>query len=66
MALWLKADQGITESGGAISAWADASGLGNDPTAAVNSPGYLEGSINFNPSVSFNGTNQRFDFNNFT
>lgn len=64
--LWLRSDYGVTQSGGAISKWGEYSGNNNSPTAAVNTPGYVEGGINFNPSVTFNGSNQRFNFNNFT
>ena len=64
--LWLKGDYGVDQNNGAISAWSEASGNGNNSTVAVNSPTYVAEGINFNPSVNFNGSNQRFDFNNFT
>ncbi len=63
---WLKSNAGITESAGAISAWADSSTNGNNSTGAPNSPSFITNGINFNPSVAFDGVSERFDFANFT
>lgn len=59
--LWLSADNGVTSSGGAVSAWADRSGNGNDaafpagqPTAK---PSLITNSTNYYPSLDFDGTN---------
>lgn len=63
--IWLKADAGVTSSGGIVSSWADqASGAGqgvNNGTA-VGSPTLVTSTIlNNKPAIRFNGTNQGFD-----
>ncbi|MCH2224307.1 MAG: T9SS type A sorting domain-containing protein [Crocinitomicaceae bacterium] len=57
LTLWLKADSGT--SGTAISLWEDASGHDNDAiqSSAATSPTKTS-SINYNPSITFNGTSQ--------
>lgn len=63
--LWLAADDGTSTKtdNAAITSWSDLS-LMNMHGTGVNGPLYRSGSsvgaINFNPSVSFNGTSQRF------
>ncbi|WP_189579791.1 Ig-like domain-containing protein, partial [Mongoliitalea lutea] len=74
--LWLKADFGTntTSNGAAVNTWLDASGSNANATSSTNQPQFRAGSsaqgINFNPSVSFNGTSNFFNlptgFNNFT
>ena len=68
--LWLKADAGVTTSGGDVTLWADQSGNGLSPgvsnlLAPVNNgPTYITGSsINFNPSVDFNGLTEGIGLN---
>jgi hypothetical protein len=57
--LWLKADTGVTQAGGAISAWADQSGLQNNASQANagNMPTLVASSPAFNnlPAVQFGG-----------
>src|SRR6187402_1175483 len=55
--LWLRADAGVTSSAGAVSAWADQSGIGNTVTQSATSqrPAYYTTGgnlINFNPTLS--------------
>jgi len=58
--LWLRSDVGVTSSAGAVSAWADQSGNGNNATQSTgaNKPTLTTGSVNSGvlPSISFNGT----------
>ena len=63
---------GQTTQGATVSSWTDASPSGNNATA-VNSPAFQAtgtGVVNYNPSVSFNGTSQYFNlptgFSDFT
>ncbi len=55
---WVKANTGITQSGNLVSAWADQSTNSNNlvqgTTAAM--PVYDPSAANFNPTVSFNGS----------
>lgn len=53
--LWLDAALGVTESGGAVSAWADQSGAGNDFTqaSAPNRPTLVAGAVNGLPVIRF-------------
>jgi PKD-like domain/Bacterial Ig-like domain (group 2) len=57
-ALWLRADLGVTQSAGTVVIWADQSGNGNDNTQIDPSiqPGYNDNGANFNPTVTFNGS----------
>ncbi|MCL5098766.1 MAG: Ig-like domain-containing protein [Candidatus Omnitrophica bacterium] len=64
--LWLKADAGVTTNpGGAVTGWADQSGLGyvaaqyEDSIAPVLVPNVING----HPVVRFNGTTQYLDIN---
>jgi hypothetical protein len=72
--LWLKANDGTgqTTQGAAVTTWTDASPSANNGTG-VNNPAFQAtgtGVMNYNPSVSFNGTNQYFNlpsgFSDFT
>ncbi|HEY9684984.1 MAG TPA: FN3 associated domain-containing protein [Oculatellaceae cyanobacterium] len=62
LALWLRADQGITSSGGSISQWSDNSGQGNNATQSTGSaqPTLATGAVNsaILPTVNFNGSTQ--------
>lgn len=59
--LWLRADDGLTLNGNAVSAWADQGPTGSNVAQAspANQPIYNSSSnlINFNPSLSFDGSN---------
>ena len=54
--LWLKANAGVTGTT-SVSAWTDQSGAGHDATA-TQGPELANNSINFNPSLTFNGTDE--------
>ena len=59
LALWLRADSGVTvDQDGKISTWQDQSGLGNDATqtSGSNQPLLVAGSINGLPTVHFSGS----------
>lgn len=53
--LWLRSDANVTASGGAISNWGDASGLGNDASQPVsgNRPTLVSNALNNLPAVNF-------------
>ncbi|GAB5552916.1 MAG: hypothetical protein Sapg2KO_25070 [Saprospiraceae bacterium] len=53
--LWLKADKGVTETSGAVSAWTDFSGQDNNVTqgTAGNRPTKQDAQFNFNPALRF-------------
>ncbi|OOV29327.1 hypothetical protein BXU11_05270 [Flavobacterium sp. LM5] len=52
--LWLKADEGVTNSGSTVTGWTDQTGF-NVFTKQGNI-GFVDNAINFNPIVSFNNT----------
>ena len=57
--LWLRADAGVTESGGSVSLWADQSGAGRDFSQSSASQQPDLGATSFNsahPGVSFTGS----------
>jgi hypothetical protein len=54
--LWLKADAGLTESAGTVTAWNDQSGNARNPTVQSN-PSYTASGLNGLPTVTFDGTN---------
>ena len=60
MALWLKADNGVVQSSGSVSLWADSSGSGNDATQSNSSyqPTLTSNAQNGFPCITFNGTSQ--------
>jgi hypothetical protein len=55
LVLWLKADAGVTLSGGNVSQWNDFSGLGNNVSQATvsNQPALENAQFNFNPGLKF-------------
>ena len=56
--VWVKSNAGITQSGGQVSAWADQSPNGNNlvQATAATMPTYDASSANFNPNITFNGS----------
>jgi hypothetical protein len=63
LALWLRADQGVTtNSDGTVSLWADQSGQGNDATLAnsTQAPILVTDPATGNPVLQFNGTNTQY------
>ena len=67
LALWLKADAGVTESGGIVSQWDDQEGTPNNATATgVGQPILLADGMNFNPTLHFDGTDNAMDIADFT
>lgn len=57
--LWLRADAGVTLSGGVVSTWADQSDNSNNATQNRNNrqPAFLASGMNFNPTLDFDGVN---------
>ncbi len=58
LALWLRADKGITLNGTDVTDWLDQSGNGLDADAdgAIVDPTFVDIGVNNNPSISFDGT----------
>jgi len=57
LVLWLKADAGVTQSSGNVSAWADQTG--NYPVSqstSANQPTYVSNDVNGEPAMRFNGS----------
>ncbi len=66
LALWLKADAGITKDGSNyVSAWADQSGNGNNATqgSGLAQPLWVDGVLNNKPVLRFDGVNDFMQFN---
>ena len=67
--LWLKADAGVSTSGSDVTQWNDAS-VNVMNGVAFNNPTLTTANHNFNPTITFNGTNSYLDvadgFANFT
>ena len=57
IALWLKADAGVTTSGQDVSAWQDQAGLGYDFIQGTtgNQPDYTSNALNSHPVITFDG-----------
>lgn len=57
--MWLKASDGVTLNGSTVSQWSDQSitGYNVSQATAANQPAYTSNSVNFNPALSFDGTN---------
>jgi hypothetical protein len=55
--LWLRADAGVTSSGGRVSRWLDQSGNGfvASMTAAARQPSFVGGALNGQPVIRFSG-----------
>jgi hypothetical protein len=63
--VWLKADNGVTANGsGQVSAWIDASGNSHNATqvTTANQPTIINGLINYNPALDFDGVNDNLLF----
>jgi len=60
LGLWLKADAGVTVSGGFVTTWADQSGNGNNASIATigEEPTFISSFSNAKPAIQFNGTTQ--------
>ncbi len=65
--VWLRADAGIGQSSNSVSSWSDQSGNGNDASEATSSeqPTYVSGHLNGNPTILFDGTDDRLDGTGF-
>lgn len=57
--LWLRADQGVTESSNLVSNWSDQSGNAKDVFQgnSANQPTFVSNAINYNPAIDFSGDN---------
>ncbi len=57
--LWLRGDRGVTETGGAVSAWNDQSGSFNNATQTIANqrPTLVPNAINGKPALRFDGAN---------
>ncbi|MCI0533677.1 MAG: Ig-like domain-containing protein [Verrucomicrobiales bacterium] len=64
MALWVKADAGVTLSGETVSEWADQSGQERHPVqaAAASQPALVTGAVG-KPAIRFDGLNDFLTFN---
>jgi hypothetical protein len=59
LALWLKADAGVTLAGSNVTAWADQSGSGNNAVTNIGEePTFVSSLLNGNPAIEFNGQGQ--------
>jgi hypothetical protein len=59
--LWLRADNGVSVAGTAVTTWADRSGNGHvaSPPGATAQPACMAGAVNGLPAVSFDGTDDQ-------
>ena len=66
MTLWLRADAGVTQSGGKVSAWATQSTNSVPVTQATadSQPAYVASGVNGRPVLRFDGTNDHLAFTN--
>lgn len=63
LTLWLKADKGITTNASEnVSLWEDQSGVNNHADLIFSDPQRVDGGLNFNPILNFDG-NDYFRFN---
>lgn len=53
LAVWLRADAGVTLSGASVNLWEDQSGNGNNVSPEFDSPTYESSVINSRPALSF-------------
>jgi len=68
LAMWLRADQGVTSSGGAVSQWNDQTSNGNNvvPDASGHNPQLVTNAINGEPGISFDGVHQCLTRSSYT
>jgi len=68
LVFWLKADRGVTQSAGLVSAWADQSTSSNNATQSLseNQPTYISIGLNGKPVVRFTGAPVTMGFNSVT
>ncbi|HXC63160.1 MAG TPA: LamG-like jellyroll fold domain-containing protein, partial [bacterium] len=59
LSLWLRADQGVTQNGLGITAWADQSGHGHHAITVGGAPQWLSDGPGNCPAVSFNGSSTK-------
>ena len=60
LALWLKADAGVTLSGSDVTAWADQSGNGNNASSSGGTrPTFVSNTLNSKPVLRFDGAGQK-------
>ena len=66
LALWLRADAGVTESAGQVTQWDDQSALLNNVSQAMssNQPVVSSTLVNFNPGLTFDGDDYLLAINN--
>lgn len=64
MTCWLDANKGVTETAGAVSAWADQSGKGNNAAQATATaqPQLVTGALNGQNVIRFDGLNPNGDY----
>ncbi|MBU2707443.1 DUF4347 domain-containing protein [Zooshikella marina] len=69
LTLWLKANTGVTESGGTVTNWTDQSAAGGNNSVSqgdnTKQPQRQLSTVNFNPSLRFDGTNDELTRINF-
>jgi len=65
LVFWLRADAGITQSGGVVSVWADQSTNANNAIQATSAsrPTYIAAGLNGNPVIRFTGAPVKMGFN---
>jgi len=61
LTLWFKADEGVSLSGSNVTQWNDFSGNNYHApqSSSTNRPNLINNDINYNPTISFNGTSDR-------
>jgi hypothetical protein len=66
LAMWLKADTGVTQDGsGNVTAWADQAGSNNVAQGTgSNEPSYISSDVNGKPALRFNGSQWLYSSNN--
>lgn len=62
--VWFRADAGVTQTFGLVSAWADQSGNARNAAQATgtNQPLYVENAVNGKPAISFDGVDNFLTF----
>jgi len=62
LALWMRADQGVTWNGSTVSQWSDITGNGNNAVQSEVSrrPTFITSALNGKPALRFNGANSNY------